>query len=54
MITLNKDYFSITAAFHMQKDDIHLETCCITGNVDMSFALIVKMSSVLILSDFLL
>lgn len=31
--SLNKDSFSITAAFHMQKDDIHLETCCITGNL---------------------
>lgn len=54
LITLNKDYFSIAAAFHRQKDDIHLETCCITGNLDMSFASIVKMSSALILSDFLL
>lgn len=50
-VTLNKDSFSITAAFHMQKDNIHLETCCITGNLDM-LALIVQ--SIQSLADFLL
>lgn len=39
-VTLNKVYFSITAAFHMQKEAIHLETCCITGKLDMLLALI--------------
>lgn len=38
-VALNKDCFSITAAFHMLKEDIHLETCCITGNLDVCLAL---------------
>lgn len=42
MWALYKHYFSITAAFHMQKEDIHLETCCITGNLDILLALIVQ------------
>lgn len=28
--------FHFTAAFHKQKEDIHLETCCITGDFDMT------------------
>lgn len=29
-----KDSFHFTAAFQKQKEDIHLETCCITGDFD--------------------
>ncbi|KAM9769848.1 protein N-terminal asparagine amidohydrolase isoform 1-T1 [Menidia menidia] len=40
--TSHKLSLNILAAFQKQKEDIHLETCCITGNFDILFDIIMQ------------